>query len=101
MKVCGRLLVRDNEVTICWVPAHSKMAGNEKADEYAKAAARRLATCSDDEVPDELRQEASLSHMSTEAGCAPRQSGSPATLALVGTAPPRGEASAASIYAAH
>ena len=39
MEVCGRVLARDNEVTIRWVPAHSKAAGNEKADELTKAAA--------------------------------------------------------------
>ena len=27
MRVCGRLLARDNKVTIHWVSAHSKMAG--------------------------------------------------------------------------
>ena len=36
------------------------MAGNEKADEFAKAAAEHMP---DSEVPDELRWETSLSHM--------------------------------------
>ena len=67
MEVRRRILARDNEVTIRWVPAHSKVAGNEKADEFSKAAARQAAPCSDDEAPDELRQEASLSHRSRSA----------------------------------
>ena len=41
MEVCGRVLARDNEVTIHWVAAHHGVAGNERADEYAKAAASR------------------------------------------------------------
>ena len=40
MGTCDRVLARDDEVTIRWVPAHSKMTGNEQADMYAKAAAR-------------------------------------------------------------
>ena len=40
MGACDRVLARDDEVTIRWVPAHSKMTGNEQADMYAKAAAR-------------------------------------------------------------
>ena len=67
MEECGRVLARDNEVTIRWVPAHSKVAGNEKADEFAKVSARRTAPCSDGEVPDELLKEASLSHMARSA----------------------------------
>ena len=67
MKVCGRVFARDNEVTIRWVPAHHRVLSNEKPDEFARAAAGRTAPCSDDEVPDELRREASLSHMSRSA----------------------------------
>ena len=62
MEVCGWVLARDSEVTIRWVPAHHGITGNEKADEFAKAAASRTAPCNAD-VPDELRWEASLSHM--------------------------------------
>ena len=58
MEVCGRVLARDNDVIIHWVPAHSKVAGNEKADEYAMAAARRTAPCSDEEVSDGFLTEA-------------------------------------------
>ena len=39
IEVCSRILARDNEVTIRWVPAHSGASGNEVADEYAKSAA--------------------------------------------------------------
>jgi hypothetical protein len=68
IEVCDRVLSRDNEVTIRWVPAHSKVAGNEQADKYAKATARRLAPHNDgDDVPDELLTEASHSHMSRSA----------------------------------
>ena len=58
IEVCTGLLSRDNEVTIRWVPTHHDVPGNEKADEYAKAAAEP--ECA---VPDEYRWETSLSHM--------------------------------------
>ena len=67
MEVCGRLLARDNEVTIRRAPAHGRVAGNVRADEFAKAAARRPAPCFSEAVPDELLSEASLSHMSRSA----------------------------------
>ena len=35
----SRILARDNDVIIQWVPAHSGASGNEMADEYAKSAA--------------------------------------------------------------
>lgn len=65
MEVCGRVFARDNEVTTRWFPANSRVAGNEQADSYAKAAARRTAPHNDDDdVPEALLVEASLSHMS-------------------------------------
>ena len=67
MEVWDRVLAHDNEVTIRWVPAHSRVAGNEQADTYAKAAARRSAPHNNDDVPDGLLTEASLSHMSSSA----------------------------------
>ena len=63
MEVCDRALARDNGVTIRWVAANNRVAGNEKADEYAKAAARRAAPCNNEEVPEELLTEASLFHI--------------------------------------
>ena len=67
MEVCDRVLARDNDVTIRWVPTHLGVPGNEKADEFAKTAASRAAPCSDGDVPDELRWEASLSHITRSA----------------------------------
>ena len=69
MEACDRVLTRDNELTIRWVPAHHGVQGNEVADENARTAASRSAPCSngDDGVPDELRWEASLSHMTRTA----------------------------------
>ena len=49
------------------MPSHNKVEGNEKADEYAKAAADCLAPCQDDATPRELRDEASLSYMTRTA----------------------------------
>ena len=63
MEVCDRVLTRDNEVTIRWLPAHSRVEGNEQVDTYAKAVVRRTDPCSDDEVPDGLLTEASLFHV--------------------------------------
>ena len=60
---------RDNEVTARWVPAHSTATGNEKADDFAKAAASQSAPR--EEIPDEHRWETSLPHMSTEARSRP------------------------------
>ena len=60
MEVCSRILSRDSEVTIRWVPAHSEIPGNEMADEFAKAAAE--GNTPGDDVPDEYRWDTSLSH---------------------------------------
>jgi ribonuclease HI len=34
------IMARDNTITLRWVPGHKGVAGNEKADEYAKRGAR-------------------------------------------------------------
>ena len=47
-------------MTIRWVLAHSGILGNEKADEFARVATNRAAQCSDGDVLDELRREASI-----------------------------------------
>ena len=61
MEVCPRLLARENEVTIRWVPAHRGIPDNERADEFAQAAPE--GGDPDGAVPDQYRWETSLSHM--------------------------------------
>ena len=39
IEVCSRILARDNDVTIRWVPANNGASSNEVPDEYAKATA--------------------------------------------------------------
>ena len=68
---CTRVMARNNKVTVRWVPAHHGVAGNEKADEYAKAAAEGDRPDSLRAVPDKLRWETSLSHMTRVATKAP------------------------------
>ena len=62
---CSRSMTRDNEVTTQWIPEHHGVAGKERADEYAKAAVEGIRP--DSAVPDELRWETSLSHMTRAA----------------------------------
>ena len=67
MEVCDRVLIREGEVTIRWVPSHSGIPGNEKADQFVKAATGRTASCSDGDIPEELRRKATLSQMTRSA----------------------------------
>ena len=57
-EVCTRVLARENEVAVRWVPAHG-ISGNEKADEYARAAAEGRILGG--EAPDKYRWDTSLS----------------------------------------
>ena len=65
IEACARLLARDNEVTVRWVPAQSGASGNEVADEYAKAAA--IGEAPGEGIPEGYRKEASLSHITRAA----------------------------------
>ena len=60
IETCTRLMTRDSEVTVRWVPAHHGVFGNGKADEYAKAAAE--GTEPDCAVPDEYRWDQPVPH---------------------------------------
>ena len=61
-EVCNRIMSRQNEVTIRWVPAHHAIQGNETADTMAKIAAEGIHA--EYNVPDNYRLETSLAHMS-------------------------------------
>ena len=61
IKLCFRLQERDNSVTLCWVPAHNGVQGNEVADEYVRAAAEGADP--GDPVQGEYRWETSLPHI--------------------------------------
>lgn len=50
---CTKIIARDNEVTIRWVPAHHGAPGNEKAYKYTKAVAE--GTSPDSKVPGKLQ----------------------------------------------
>ena len=70
IEACTKIISRNNEVAIRWVPAHQGVPGNEMADEYAKAAAEGGQP--DGDIPDEYKWETSLSHMTrvaTEGRC--------------------------------
>ena len=49
VEVATRILTRNNEVTIRWVPAHYEASGNGGADEFAKAVAE--GGCPEDAAP--------------------------------------------------
>ena len=60
VEVCSRIVSRQNEVSVLWVPAHAGVEGNERADQISKEATSGR----QHDVPEELRWEASLSHLS-------------------------------------
>ena len=61
IEVCSRVLSRNNDVTIRWVPAHSGATGNEVADRYAKSAATGKDPV--EGIAEGYASETSLSHM--------------------------------------
>ena len=63
IEVATRLMASSNEVRILWVPAHSGIRGNEVADSFAKEAAENRTH----DVPDEIRWQTSLPHLSRRA----------------------------------
>ena len=63
IELATRLVGRGNEVLILWVPAHVGVEGNEVADGMAKEAAAGQIYG----VPDQIRWQASLPHLSRRA----------------------------------
>ena len=62
-EVGTRLMSRNNEAAIHWVPTHHGVQGNETADEMARAAAEGNHPDDALAAPDELRWETSFSQM--------------------------------------
>ena len=60
-EICSRIMSRQNKVTIRWVPAQHGVPGNEKADEFARAAAE--GDRPESEVADELRWQTNITHI--------------------------------------
>lgn len=58
-RACESIQARGNTVTICWVPAHCGIDGNEQADRLAKEAATR--------TTQDAGMETSLAHLSRKA----------------------------------
>ena len=61
IEVCPRVLPRNDDVTIRWVPAHSGAEDNKVADRYAKSAA--IGGDLVEELPEGYSSETSLWHM--------------------------------------
>ena len=59
IEVWSRILARGNDIAIRWVPAPSRVSGNEVADEYAKSMATGDAPV--EEIPKGYHDETSLS----------------------------------------
>lgn len=59
IEVCAQVTAQGNEVTARWVPSHIGIQGNEMADRFAKEAAGGRQY----EVNEDLKKEASLSHL--------------------------------------
>ena len=69
--MASRLIESGNEVLILWVPAHAGIEGNEAADSMAKEAAAGQSH----DVPDQVRWQASLPHLSRSHGATIRDHG--------------------------
>lgn len=67
IEVGTRLAAKNNEVSVMWVPAHKGVAGNEFMDGLAKEAAGGRPRDDLEEVPDKIRWQASLPHLSRQA----------------------------------
>ena len=75
IELATRLISRNNEVLILWVPAHARVQGDEVVDSMAKEAAAGLIYG----APDQVRWQASLPHLSRRA----RERRSEATTQLI------------------
>ena len=52
IEVCSRILARDNNVTIRWIPARGEATGGGVSDEYAKRAATGNAPVETEGIPE-------------------------------------------------
>ena len=63
IEVASRLAARGNSIDICWTPAHRGVGGNDIADGMAREAAGGQSQ----DVPNQVRWQASLPHLSKRA----------------------------------